>query len=282
LKVGDPIVNIRLDQEIPTEQQEHQHDASPQKQHPPSPPSSSSTTQRKEQHPPTDYNTISSPSGPIKILATPAVRRVARELNVDLSKVIGTGKDGRVTKEDLENYIHGRSKTPDLDTTPTPVSGSQLSFEQLERRESISGLRRGMVKTMTAANAVPLFGYCDEIQMDRMVLLRDEMKSLAEKKGIKLTYLPIILKATSLALKSYPVLNSSVNRFVCFFEKKNSFLLYNNIFLKYFLFSIFLSFKYQKKKSSFYSFKKKKLVTLLNLSINNIIILVLLWILLKV
>ena len=73
------------------------------------------------------------------------------------------------------------------------------------------GLQRAMAKTMTASNAVPHFGYCDEVDMDQLASLREELKGVAEKRGVKLSYLPIILKATSLALKQYPILNSSVN-----------------------------------------------------------------------
>jgi 2-oxoisovalerate dehydrogenase E2 component (dihydrolipoyl transacylase) len=66
-----------------------------------------------------------------------------------------------------------------------------------------------MAKTMTAANQVPHFGYNDEVIMDKLLELKKEFKKIAEKRGIKLTNMPIILKATSLALKSFPILNST-------------------------------------------------------------------------
>jgi len=68
-----------------------------------------------------------------------------------------------------------------------------------------------MAKTMTTANTVPHFGYCDEIVVDQLARLRDELKPLADSRGVKLSYMPFILKAVSLALKRYPILNSSVN-----------------------------------------------------------------------
>lgn len=65
-----------------------------------------------------------------------------------------------------------------------------------------------MVKTMTASNAIPHFGYCDEYEMTEFVKLRNELKPLAEKEGLKMSYMPLLLKAMSLALQQYPVLNS--------------------------------------------------------------------------
>lgn len=89
--------------------------------------------------------------------------------------------------------------------TPTIVISGQ------DREVEIRGLQRTMVKTMTQANTIPHFGYCDEVELDQLVILREELKPIAESRGVKLSYMPFILKATSLALKQYPILNSSVN-----------------------------------------------------------------------
>jgi len=178
------------------------------------------------------------------VLATPAVRRVARENSIDLRLVPGTGKDGRILKEDVLKYVEDKAQGKPV-AAPTPVKKAepvapqqqqaqpqqpqqpqpqptqptkevptpQPAFAPLlaDKEVPFKGLQRTMIKTMTASNAIPHFGYCDEVEMDQLALLREELKPLAEKKGIKLSYLPIILKATSLALKQYPILNSSVN-----------------------------------------------------------------------
>ena len=68
-----------------------------------------------------------------------------------------------------------------------------------------------MVKKMTEANKVPTFGYGDEINMDRMVSMRQELKKLGESYGIKLSYMPFIIKAVSLALLNAPSINAHVN-----------------------------------------------------------------------
>ncbi|KAL6077552.1 Dihydrolipoamide acetyltransferase component of pyruvate dehydrogenase complex [Balamuthia mandrillaris] len=171
---------------------------------------------------PTSTAGTTAAEGPV--LATPAVRRIAKEFQVDLHQVRGTGREGRVLKEDILNYLDHREGLPSPTFTPFAaantaaavaakggLSAPALSAEDKEEKEvPIKGLQRTMVKTMTAAASVPLFGYGDEICMDALTELRDQLRPVAKKRGIKLSYMPLILKATSLALTQYPVLNSSI------------------------------------------------------------------------
>jgi len=92
-------------------------------------------------------------------------------------------------------------------TTTTASSTTQHSIQVVP----LSGIKRVMARTMTAATVVPHFGFYEEYTVDSLIQLRAQLKPLAESKGIKLSYLPIIIKATSLALNKYPVLNSSIN-----------------------------------------------------------------------
>ncbi len=195
-------------------------------------PSSSSSSQSSS---PSSSSSTSGHSGPV--LTTPAVRRIAKEHNIDLSKVAPTGRDGRVLKEDVLAYLEGSPLAhqappqfalptaasavppppPSVTTTTTTEAGglahvvARKAVVGADREVEIRGLQRAMVKTMTASNQIPHFGYSDEIVVDQMVALRDELRPIAEARGVKLSYMPFILKAISLALKSYPVLNSSVN-----------------------------------------------------------------------
>jgi 2-oxoisovalerate dehydrogenase E2 component (dihydrolipoyl transacylase) len=73
-----------------------------------------------------------------------------------------------------------------------------------------------MAKTMTQANSIPHFGYDDEIVADRIMALRRDLKKIAEARGIKLSLMPMLIKAVSLALKQFPTLNASYD------EPKNS------------------------------------------------------------
>lgn len=148
-----------------------------------------------------------------KALATPAVRRIAGEHKIDISSVKGSGKSGRVMKEDILAFISGKQTE-----TASPTVGSQSSnvapavvFTGTDRTVPITGYTKAMVKTMTAANAVPHFVYSDEVDVGALIKMRLKLKEAAEKRSIKLSYMPFFLKAASLALNQYPILNASVN-----------------------------------------------------------------------
>ncbi|XP_026556184.1 lipoamide acyltransferase component of branched-chain alpha-keto acid dehydrogenase complex, mitochondrial [Pseudonaja textilis] len=169
-----------------------------------------------------------------KILVTPAVRRLAMENNIKLSEVVGTGKDNRILKEDILNYLAKQtgailplSSKPDINAPSSkPDVAEDKSKEKAERivtpaskpiisakdkTVALSGFQKAMVKTMSAALKIPHFGYCDEVDLTRLIQLREELKPLAKERGIKLTFMPFFLKAASLGLLHYPVLNASVD-----------------------------------------------------------------------
>lgn len=170
-----------------------------------------------------------------KTQATPAVRRLAMENNIKLSEVVGTGKDGRILKEDILNYLAkqtGAILPPTLFqeiqppppapaaaarpvSTPAAVKPSPATprpvFTGKDVTEPLKGFHKAMVKTMTAALKIPHFGYCDEVDLSRLVSLRAELKSVTEGRGIKLSYMPFFIKAASLSLLHFPILNASVD-----------------------------------------------------------------------
>ncbi|CAG0885817.1 unnamed protein product [Darwinula stevensoni] len=164
-----------------------------------------------------------------KVLATPSVRRLAAEHNVKLSSLRGTGKDGRVSKEDILRYLEEREKgekkppkqeirppppPPDKErkAPPPPITHSPVTRPQLEDKHiPIKGIVKAMVKTMTVASRVPLFGYADEVDMTECVHLRHLMNKHSAERGIKFSFMPLILKAVSLALLEYPRLNATVD-----------------------------------------------------------------------
>jgi len=82
---------------------------------------------------------------------------------------------------------------------------------RLDYVEKIIGVKRAMVQSMTEANKVPQFGYGDEVIVDNLIHTRNMLKAVAEQYGVKLSYMPFIIKATSLALLEYPSLNAYVN-----------------------------------------------------------------------
>lgn len=144
----------------------------------------------------------------LKVLATPAVRHLAYQHKITLSGVQGTGKDGRVTKADLLDVVSGKKK-PQVASVPSAPSAASVA--PVDRVEKLKGYNKAMVKKMTESLSIPHFGYCEEVLMDELIKLRKELKSMAEKRGVKLSYMPFFIKACSLGLKKYPVLNSSLS-----------------------------------------------------------------------
>ena len=141
-----------------------------------------------------------------KAVASPAVRRVARELDVNISDVTGTGKKGRVYKDDVISFEQV-GKTA-LIQTQAPSS----------RVEPIRGIKAIMAKAMVnSVSTIPHFTYCEEIDMTELIKLRLALKEdfmvkeIMAKQDIKLTMMPFFMKAMSLALKEFPVINSQVN-----------------------------------------------------------------------
>jgi pyruvate dehydrogenase E2 component (dihydrolipoamide acetyltransferase) len=139
-----------------------------------------------------------------EVLATPATRKLARDLGVDLSLVQGTGRGGRITDEDVHQF-----------GAPARVVGATVSVtgpQGVDERVQLRGVRRlvaqHMVKSkMTAAQVT----HVDEVDMTEIVQLRDKANTSAEKRGVKLTYLPFIIKALIPALKRYPYLNATLD-----------------------------------------------------------------------
>ncbi|KAF9798849.1 hypothetical protein SFRURICE_020413 [Spodoptera frugiperda] len=137
----------------------------------------------------------------VKVLTTPSVRRIAAQFKVDLSTVKATGRNGRVLKEDMLAHLNidsdGSNRVTDPDPTSVaavqiPMTPAQAKVEVLmeDRVVPVSGFTKAMVKSMTEAMA---------------------LKNIALSRGVKLTYMPIIIKATSLGLENIPILNSSLD-----------------------------------------------------------------------
>lgn len=146
----------------------------------------------------------------LKVLATPAVRHLAHQHKIALSTVQGSGKDGRVTKADLLDVVNGKTTVQKVSATPTSTAHT-VAATAVDRVEKLKGYNKAMVKKMNESLSIPHFGYCDEVVLDELVKVRKELKPLAEKRGVKLSYMPFFIKACSLGLKQYPILNSSLS-----------------------------------------------------------------------
>ena len=197
-----------------------------------------------------------------RVQTSPAVRRIAKENGVDLTRVKGTGPQGRILKDDVFRYTQQPSRqtaqpgattatrAADSQSTPTasrPASAPSVSsysppaalglnaadrfptttitpphspstsppavpaYLTADQTIPISGLQRIMVQTMTTANAIPHFTFGDEVSVDALAELRESLKPAMAAQGVKLSFMPFLIKALSLALRSYPQLNAHTN-----------------------------------------------------------------------
>lgn len=148
-----------------------------------------------------------------KALASPAVRRLARELSIDLAKVQGSGDKGRVYKEDVKAFAEGTAKTTSSNQpklSQAPAAG--VAASSADRVEPIKGIKAAMARQMADSVAtIPHFTYCEEIDLTELIALRLSLKDSYAKQGVKLTMMPFFMKALSLAIKDFPVLNSQPN-----------------------------------------------------------------------
>ena len=150
-----------------------------------------------------------------KVLTSPAVRKLCKEHNINLSKVNGTGPKGIVLKSDVLSIINMNSSN---DTEATRITSSTMKSisSPMQLQEDtvipIRGYNRLMVKSMTSSLQVPHMIYSDELNVNNLTEVRDSLRPLAMDRGVqKLTYLPFFIKAASLAMLKYPVLNSTID-----------------------------------------------------------------------
>ncbi len=156
-----------------------------------------------------------------RVLAAPATRRMAREQGVDLSSVPASGPHGRVMREDVENFLKGGASmahgagavaaaAPQLAKTlpfRAPVLGAQT-----EERIAFKGLRKKISEKMRQSkDKAAHFTYVEEADATALVQLRASAKDLGAQYGIKVTFLPFVMKAMVAALRKYPILNSTLD-----------------------------------------------------------------------
>ncbi len=149
-----------------------------------------------------------------KALASPAVRRLARELGVDLQRVPGSGDKGRVYKEDVRAFAQGTPVAAVSAPAAKPVAAASAAVvSSAENRvEPIRGIKAAMARQMAeSVSSIPHFTYCEEIDLTDLIALRLQLKDQYAKQGVKLTMMPFFMKALSLAINEFPVMNSQPN-----------------------------------------------------------------------
>ncbi len=154
--------------------------------------------------------------------SSPLVRKMAREHGLNLSQLTGTGRGGRVTKQDIESFLTSPTAaeaTPEAPATPTPaapppapgpgpppVSQGRVNVEPMSKmRKSIA--EHMVISRQTSAHVTTVF----EADASRIVALRNEHKPIFERDGVRLTYTPFFVAAVLGALKTFPLLNASLD-----------------------------------------------------------------------
>lgn len=158
-----------------------------------------------------------------KVLATPATRRLAREMGVDINELTGSGLANRVTREDVLSAkggaspaISGTSGAGAISAgTPTmnfPKPTYTSTNAQAEERVDLVGIRKKIAQNLQMSKAViPHFTLMDEADVTQLVSMRESLKDFAEKNGTKITYLPIVMKALISTIKEFPQFNASID-----------------------------------------------------------------------
>lgn len=146
-----------------------------------------------------------------KALATPVARKMAKDQGVDINMLKGSGPNGRVMKADIKKAASNK-ETSSKDQTHTATERPSMPSMPKEgiRREKISKLRQSIVKAMDTSNQlIPATTVMDEFDVTKLVNFRNDQKARIKEKGMKLTYLPLIIKAVILTMKEYPIFNAS-------------------------------------------------------------------------
>lgn len=158
-----------------------------------------------------------------RVIAMPSIRKYAREKGVDIREVQGSGDNGRVLKEDIDAFANGEAPTAEATTEKTesvaPAAAAKTEIKpyesatpELETREKIRGIRKAISKAMVnSKHTAPHVTLMDEVDVTKLVALRKEFKQVAADQGVKLTYLPFVVKALTAAAKAYPAINASID-----------------------------------------------------------------------
>lgn len=164
--------------------------------------------------------TIFPPVADSKVLATPATRRLAREMGVDINDLSGSGLAGRITREDVLNVKGGNAAistgagatsagTPSMNF-PKPAFNSNNA--SMEERVDLLGIRKKIAQNMQMSKAIiPHFTLMDEADVTQLVALRESLKDFATANNTKITYLPIVMKALIATIKEFPQFNASID-----------------------------------------------------------------------
>ena len=154
----------------------------------------------------------------VRVIAMPSVRKYAREKDVEIQKITGTGKNNRILKTDIDAYLSGDKNVHEEEVVTTSTNEERTENvvsipegDYPETREEMTNIRKVIAKAMVNSKTkAPHVTLMDEIDVSELVDHRNRFKGIAAEQDIKLTFLPYVVKALVSASKKYPILNASV------------------------------------------------------------------------
>jgi pyruvate dehydrogenase E2 component (dihydrolipoamide acetyltransferase) len=204
-KVHAPLVDIEVEGDAPEERREE-----------PSPPPRPVAERLEEAAP----ARAAAPGQ--KALAAPAVRALAREMGVDIHAVAGTGPSGRVTKDDLAAHrSRGNGRQAPERARPLAGAGAAEPIAEIrggtdaaaqEERVPLRGIRKKIAENMARSKRTAAhFTFVEQVDVTELVRVKDRISEGARAEGVKVTFLPIVVKAAVLALRKHPKLNATMD-----------------------------------------------------------------------
>ena len=165
----------------------------------------------KKPEPPQPELVLQDTSSADTVFASPGVRRLARELGINLQIIKGSGQKGRITKDDLNGYIKLQMalSSGTIPAPPLEIDFSQwgqIEIQKLTRIKRITGQR-----LQQAWQSIPHVTQFDEADITELDAYRKELKTEVAKQGVKITFLPFLMKAVAIVLKEMPEFNSSLD-----------------------------------------------------------------------
>lgn len=216
--VGDPLVEIEVAGDVPEDAAPAEDAASSTPEESAAPaetpaPAAEQPAAKPAAFVPQDHS--------LPVLAMPAVRAFAREHDVDIAQIKGTGNHGQVLKSDVENFLQngGVPQLAAAESAPAAAAPATPAPQPIatdadwpDHREKMSGVRKATAKTMAASwSQIPHFHLYDDVVVDKLWDHRKKYKEMAAERGIHLTFMAYITKALAIVMKEFPVLNASLD-----------------------------------------------------------------------
>jgi len=147
---------------------------------------------------------------------SPAVLKMVNDNKLDASKISGTGKDGRLTKEDVQNHMEGKTNKPDIPNAPKPAPANPITVPDNKAREErvkMSRLRQSIAKRLKGAQeTAAILTTFNEVDMGAIIALRKEYQDqFVKKHDVKLGFMSFFVKAAVQALKEFPAVNAEID-----------------------------------------------------------------------